>query len=71
MRRFPEIVMHPGIVALLVGSPALAQTRITKPGGVLGWGLEYYLRTFALRTESRAGSSHGHLSASAVDFPLR
>jgi len=24
---------------------------ITKPGGVLGWGLEYYLRTFALRTE--------------------
>jgi hypothetical protein len=24
---------------------------ITKPGGVLGWGLEYYLRTSALRTE--------------------
>jgi hypothetical protein len=24
---------------------------ITKPGGVLGWGFEYYLRTFALRTE--------------------
>lgn len=24
---------------------------VTKPGGILGWGLEYYLRTFALRTE--------------------
>ena len=24
---------------------------INKPGGILGWGLEYYLRTFALRTE--------------------
>lgn len=24
---------------------------ITRPGGVLGWGLEYYLRTFAIRTE--------------------
>jgi hypothetical protein len=28
-----------------------AGSDITKPGGVLGWGLEYYLRTFALRTE--------------------
>jgi hypothetical protein len=24
---------------------------VTKPGGLLGWGVEYYLRTFALRTE--------------------
>jgi hypothetical protein len=24
---------------------------VTKSGGILGWGLEYYLRTFALRTE--------------------
>jgi hypothetical protein len=30
---------------------ARAGNNITKPGGVLGWGLEYYLRTFALRTE--------------------
>jgi hypothetical protein len=25
--------------------------RVTKPGGNIGWGVEYYLRTFALRTE--------------------
>jgi hypothetical protein len=25
--------------------------RVTKPGGNLGWGLEYYLRTFAVRSE--------------------
>ena len=25
--------------------------RVTKPGGNIGWGLEFYLRTFALRTE--------------------
>jgi hypothetical protein len=24
---------------------------VTKPGGNIGWGLEYYLRTFAIRTE--------------------
>jgi hypothetical protein len=24
---------------------------VTKPGGLLGWGVEYYLRTVALRTE--------------------
>ena len=27
------------------------ESDVTKPGGLLGWGLEYYLRTFALRTE--------------------
>jgi len=26
-------------------------SNVVKPGGVVGWGLEYYLRTFALRTE--------------------
>lgn len=25
--------------------------RVTKPGGNIGWGMEYYLRTFAVRTE--------------------
>lgn len=37
---------------------------ITKPGGVLGWGLEYYLRTFALRTEMNV-----HMLTEDDEFP--